>query len=578
MQKKRILLIVFAVLLLLVAGACAAYLYWRGAQLGGDLGVRRNSAGLQDAAAAQPSATAQTQPDAMGAQRTLTVDGVTADAAYTRSAPSTFGAGSAYTALEGVVTFRGNHYRDGGAFGTPNITAGQFGKNHWSFETGSMPKSDLTEDKGSSEWSGSGWTGQPTLVRWDDATRQIMNLYPEKKAKQGLVEVIYATMDGHIYFLDLEDGSKTRDAISLGFPFKGAGSLDPRGIPLFYVGAGDAMGDGTGEGASRAFIVSLVDGSILYEFGMEDAQATRVFTAFDSSALVDANTDTLYYPSENGVLYSMKLNTQFDAAAGTLSIAPSEVTKFSYTTQRTRDNQAGEVQSLEDTFWLGMEDSAVFWENYLFLTDNAGNAMCIDANTMQFVWMQDILDDTNATPAFEVEANGDKVLYTAPSLHWQQEGGKGQVSFSKLNAMTGAYIWQHDFEVMTVSGTSGGMQATPVVGKGEIADLVIVPVARTPFKREGLLVAMDKQTGETRWTFPMKHYAWSSPVAVYAQDGTAYLVQCDSGGSMFLLDAKTGKQLDRIDLGANVEATPAVFGDTVVVGTRGKKIVGVKIQ
>ena len=46
------------------------------------------------------------------------------------------------------------------------------------------------------------WTGQPLLVQWDDNVRNIMNINPEKKSKRDLVEVIYATLDGHIYFLD----------------------------------------------------------------------------------------------------------------------------------------------------------------------------------------------------------------------------------------------------------------------------------------------------------------------------------------------------------------------------------------
>lgn len=58
-----------------------------------------------------------------------------------------------------------------------------------------------------------------------------MNMYDSAKSKAGLVEVIYATMDGKIYFLDLETGEKTRDPINIGVPFKGAGSLDRAASP-----------------------------------------------------------------------------------------------------------------------------------------------------------------------------------------------------------------------------------------------------------------------------------------------------------------------------------------------------------
>ena len=67
-----------------------------------------------------------------------------------------------------------------------------------------------------------------------------MNLYPDKKEKD-LIEVIYPTMDGNVYFLDLEDGTPTRDKIVLGMPIKGTGSLHPAGLPIFIAGAGDSM-------------------------------------------------------------------------------------------------------------------------------------------------------------------------------------------------------------------------------------------------------------------------------------------------------------------------------------------------
>ena len=46
---------------------------------------------------------------------------------------------------------------------------------------------------------------------------------------------------------------------------------------------------------------------------------------------------------------------------------------------------------------------------------------------------------------------------------------------------------------------------------------------------------------------------------------------------LHLLDARTGKLLDKIALGANIEASPAVFGNTIVVGTRGMEIFGIDI-
>ena len=55
-------------------------------------------------------------------------------------------------------------------------------------------------------------------------------------------------------------------------------------------------------------------------------------------------------------------------------------------------------------------------------------------------------------------------------------------------------------------------------------------------------------------------------------------MQGDSEGVLHLLEAKTGKHLDSISLGANIEASPAVVGDMLVVGTRGMQIFGVRLS
>lgn len=126
--------------------------------------------------------------------------------------------------------------------------------------------------------------------------------------------------------------------------------------------------------------------------------------------------------------------------------------------------------------------------------------------------------------------------------------------------------------------SAGGIQATPVVGQGEISDLVIYPIARTPRLFAGKLVALNKTTGQTVWTLNMDHYAWSSPIAVYADNGKAYLIQCDSDGNMMLIEGTTGKVLHKLNFGTNIEATPGVFENKIVVGTRDERIVGVTIE
>jgi outer membrane protein assembly factor BamB len=79
----------------------------------------------------------------------------------------------------------------------------------------------------------------------------------------------------------------------------------------------------------------------------------------------------------------------------------------------------------------------------------------------------------------------------------------------------------------------------------------------------------------------MPKYTWSSPVAVYDDNGNAYIIVCEGssyGGKVYLLDGKTGTLLNTFEAEKNIEASPAVYGDMLVFGTRGMKIWGVKIS
>ena len=157
-----------------------------------------------------------------------------------------------------------------------------------------------------------------------------------------------------------------------------------------------------------------------------------------------------------------------------------------------------------------------------------------------------------------------------------------KVNGSGINCIiTGEIVWAHAENVNTKPGVSGGIQATALLGKGNISDLVIIPFARTPNEDDGVVLALDKATGSVRWTFVMEKYTWSSPVAVYDDSGNAYIVVCegsDTGGKIFLLDGKTGTVLSTFDSQKNIEASPAVYGNMIVIGTRGMKILGVKIS
>ena len=463
---------------------------------------------------------------------------------FTREEPISFGYDCDYFALPGVATFRGNNHRNSPTYGTANITQGKISR-LWKYQIGMF-----------NDWGGCCWTGQPLVVQWDDETKAIMNLYKDKKEKDGLVEVIYAKLDGYIHFYDLEDGTYTRDPIRIGMNFKGAGALDPRGYPVLYVGSGLSVGNKD----PRMYAISLIDGSILWQFGNNDKFSERDWFAFDSSPLVDAETDTLIWPGEDGLLYTIKLNTEYDKAAGTFSINPDTPVRTRYSS----------VYSEDKDRYLGYESSACIVDEYLYVSENGGLFHCVNLNTMELVWAQDTKDDSNSSPLFDWGEDDRGYIYTAPSLHWTQKNHKGVISIYKLDAQTGEIIWTHEMECETHDGISGGVQSSPLMGKkgSDIEDLIIYTVGRSPTAWKGQLVALNKHTGEVVWQASTGNYTWSSPVALYNEDGKSYIFLGNASGVCRLVDGATGELLDTVDLDQTIEASPVVFNDTVIIGTR----------
>lgn len=494
----------------------------------------------------KPHSVDGTEPERLISSTAIMVDGEVVEE-YESDYEINFDLPERYTELEGIVTFRGDNFRSGAAYGTAAVSSKTLTK-VWSKSTSGLSDSDGIY------WSGSGWTGQPLIVKWPEATRKnISAMYDWAREKEGLVEVIYATLDGHVYFYELTSGEYTRDPLNLGFNYKGAGALDPRGYPILYVGSGvDSV-----NGRSRVKVVNLIDNSVMFEFGHNETFANRGWHMFDSSPLVSAETDQLIYPGENGILYIIHLNTKYNEQTGELSVDPDNIVKWKYNGVRSGSR-----------YWLGVESSAAIINNYIFLADNGGNLMCLDLNTLKLVWVQDVLDDTNCSPVVDIE-DGHPYIYISTSFHYGWRSySTAAIPIFKIDAETGEIVWRTDYTCYTVQDLSGGVQGTIAVGKNKLSDMIFVPIARTPGASSGTLAALKKDTGEVVWEKETSMYSWSSPVDFYDADGNGYLLYCNSGFNMFLIDGKTGEQLDYMNLGGNIEASPAMYGNYAVVGTR----------
>ena len=452
-----------------------------------------------------------------------------------------------YSSLEGIPTFRGNNFINTASYGVSKISRKELNVK-WK-----------TTTSFSSWGGGAGWTGQPAIIKWNEDLKNSMNIDEKFKSQANFTEVMYASLDGKVYFLDLKSGEQSRNTIKVGNPIKGSLSIDSREIPMLYVG------EGIDEGGTTGFnIYSLIDGSSLYEINGYDDYAYRGWPAFDSSALIYPEGDIVIEAGENGILYIIKLNTNYDRENNTVSINP-ETLKYRYYTGDSYGR-------------LGIENSVVAYANLLYFADNNGEIHCIDLRKVEPMWIVEGLDDIDATITLE-EEDGVPYLYIGDEVDHQ--GIIGTSTIRKINGLSGEVVWKNEFTCESVVGgdaTNGGILATNVIGKNNISDLVIFSLARYDGFSSGAVIAMSKSTGEVVWETKVNNYLWSSPVDFYDEDGNGYIIQCDSAGNMFLIDGRTGIILNTITLDANIEASPTIYEDMIVIATRGGSIYGIEIR
>lgn len=517
----------------------------------------------------KPYYTEDTDPQNFGFKTDVMYDGEEVDDEWKSESDIYFGLGKDYTEVEGVITFRGNNYRDAPSYGYADIISGS-------------EKLTLINTKTTSRvstWGGSGWTGQPLVVKWQGKTLKNMDdmFLDGFKGREELIEVIIPSLDGNIYFMELSTGKKTRNFIYSGGPTKGTASLDPRGYPILYVGQG-LEPDGIVKNGQNIYFraFDLTTGERIMRVGATSADPFALRTnwqAYDSSPLIDADTDTLIWPGENGVIYVCELETSYNEETGEVSMAMDPVkAKYRYTSDR------NDLVSR----W-GIEDSIVAWRNYMIFTDNIGMLQCIDMNTLKLVYANDLLDDSDVSMVLEEDIDADTFyLYTGCEYDEKvrELGSTGTAYARKIDGLTGEIIWEKDFEVFATD-VDGGVLASPVLGREgtSMAGLIIYNIT---FEVTGdgtsiddstsRLVALDKLTGSIVWEYDMDYPGWScsSPVPVYTEDGRGYIVQCDRAGDIALIrvDGQSAEEVAKINVEDNFEATPVVYENMIVVGSR----------
>lgn len=438
--------------------------------------------------------------------------------------------------MAGVVCFRGNA-----------------GRNHYGI--GPVPTRDVRikwrapigSDRIEPRWNGIGWTGQPVLAEWPRSVRRHMNFLHGDGPE---TEIIVGALDGRVHFYDAETGKPSRRSLAIPGPnlIKGTVSLDPRGYPLLYVGCGLARP------LAGYRVYSLLDFRELLWVPGSDPKAPRRWPAFDSNALV--LDDQLTFAGENGLFYSIDLNTRWNEDEGVLKLKP-RIVKSHLTS-------------------AGVEGSLAVHEGFAYCGDNAGDVWRINlAKPKNRKRIFRLGDDVDSTVTFDDDGS----FYLGREIDRRGAGAQGTVF--KLSAPKGKLLWRWDFAAQSLYGKTkmqdlnGGILSTPAVSPAD--DLVFVTTAHQPKVRQGSLVALSRDTGKPRWSYAMRGYAWSSPAVV---DGA--VVAADSTGGVYVREAGTGKSLlrddqgrpkQRLNLGGTIEGSPLIWKGRIYYGVRGGALV-----
>ena len=479
--------------------------------------------------------------------------------AYSRDDAVSMGEPNKYNAQGGVVTYRGGPLRQNSSYGTAEVTEQKL-----TVERGIMTSS-LDGD-----YSGFSYGSQPLIVKWYKNIRQMMNIEEKLKDKTAMKEVIFACNDGKIYFFDLDTMTYSRDTLEVGYPLQSTASLNPYGFPLLYVGQTESkLSAYTGIEGMR--IYSLIDQKMVgFESGLNSSAISESGAIF-SSPLVETKSDTLIYGADNGLLYTVDMNTEFDLENAQISVDPQDTT-YGYRTKLKNAKQ-------------GIVSSVAAYGDYVYFGDKAGSIQCVDMNTMQCVWAVDMDDSVVASVSLECGEDGEVYLYAGNVVNKRERSSA--IRLVKIDALTGEILWECANEIKgkyasktAKQGIYAGLMGSPLVGDGDISDLVIFNVNQVVDDKTAYAVvyALDKVTGEEVWSQPLDISSVSSPVAVYQPDGKSYIILGDDNGTLRLMDGFTGSTIYTVNLGSAIQSTPATYGNQIVVGTKAGMIYFVTLE
>jgi hypothetical protein len=384
-------------------------------------------------------------------------------------------------------------------------------------------------------WCGSGWTGQPAVWQRPD----------------GITEIIVGTYDRAVHFINAETGERTRPDFPTGDIIKGSVTIDPDGYPLLYFGSRD----------NKLRILAL-DREVPTELWALDANVVPIVWNNDWDGNPSIVNDVLFEGGENSWFFAVKLNRE---VATNPSTGVSEVTVSPNIIFQT----PGYTDELIDRVGrnVSIENSVAVYDDRVYFANSGGRIVGLDITDLDdgeapIVFDLWVGEDVDASIVVDEEG----MLYVGVEYENGTERGKEIGQLIKVNPYvavddpfrsTAPIVWSVDVPAASADD-DGGIWATPAL----YGDYVYATT------HPGELLVVDRFSGEVVTREYLAWHAWSSPLVV---DGQLVIGMCT--GELRTYDladpaAPTLRSSTKLESGACIESTPALFGGKIVVGAR----------
>ncbi|HEV7400510.1 MAG TPA: PQQ-binding-like beta-propeller repeat protein [Solirubrobacterales bacterium] len=235
----------------------------------------------------------------------------------------------------------------------------------------------------------------------------------------------------------------------------------------------------------------------------------------------------------------------------------------------------------------------VYHQGNVFFAYVDGDLVAVDARSGKQVWTRKLAGHLESSPmavggtlylgtdktnVVAVRASDGKVLWqfnspaaikASPSFH------RGRIFVADyesgifcLDASDGKLLWRTNTSKVPPFG-EGGFYSSPAIAFGRVY----------AGRDDGTVLALDEKTGEVDWSFPTNNFVYGSP-AVARVPGTPPTVYIGSYDEHFYaLDALTGKQRWRYDVGGPVPGTATVIGHTVYTSSfKTREAIGIDVR